>query len=148
MKFCGSRCQQIALYYYHKALCEKDLTNIQNRAQTAFGGKNEVSILRPLAGWPDRISNTYPAPDKGNFCYPDQVTLVLAHAFTICVQAGGHPLENPNIAQMMPSGDTKNPTVAWNFTSMVIAPIEILQTLGVDVFANEQWDSWVVMTIW
>jgi hypothetical protein len=57
-------------------------------------------------------------------------------------------LENPNIAQMMPSRDTKNSTVAWNFTSMVIAPIEILQTLGVDVFANEQWDSWVVMTIW
>jgi hypothetical protein len=47
-------------------------------------------------------------------------------------------LKNTDIVKVMPSRDTKKPTVAWNLNSLVIGPIEVLQTLGIDVFADER----------
>lgn len=73
----------------------------------------------------------------------------------ICVQAGDHPLKHPVIAQMVPHiVDTvqyvrERPAVlGWTFKAHIIGPIEVLQTLGVDVFADLRYDTWVLMTMW
>jgi hypothetical protein len=78
--------------------------------------------------------------------FPDSTPLILARVFAICLQAGSHPLENDYIARLMPSGNLE--TTIWTLAGMVTGPINALQTLGVDVFADQRYDGWVMMTIW
>jgi hypothetical protein len=36
----------------------------------------------------------------------------------------------------------------FSMNGMVIAPIKALQVLGIDIFADERYDTWVLRTIW
>ena len=47
----------------------------------------------------------------------------------------------------MPSYATDYPCT-WNIRGSIITPIKILQTLGIDVFADLRYDTWVLQTIW
>jgi hypothetical protein len=145
-RFCGVTCQQIAELYYHKALCGKDFTRLEDKAQAAYGGKIEGPLLKKLVGWEDKAEKGYPR--EGSFISPDSTPLILAGAFAICLQAGGHPLEDDYIPRLMPSGNLTTVMLAWSLASMVIGPIDALQTFGVDVFAGQRYDGWVMMTIW
>jgi len=132
--------------YYHKALCGKDFTRLEDKAQAAYGGKKEGPLLKKLVGWEDKAEKGYPR--EGSFISPDSTPLILAGAFAICLQAGGHPLEDDYIPRLMPSGNLTTVMLAWSLASMVIGPIDALQTFGVDVFAGQRYDGWVMMTIW
>ena len=145
-RFCGVTCQQIAELYYHKALCGKDFTRLEDKAQSAYGGKREDPLLKKLVGWEDKGEKGYPR--DGSFIFPDSTPLILTRAFAICLQAGGHPLEDDYIPRLMPSGNLTTVMLAWSLASMVIGPIDALQTFGVDVFAGQRYDGWVMMTIW
>jgi hypothetical protein len=59
-------------------------------------------------------------------------------------QTGVHPLNHPNIAQLVEgSGDT-----FWSLNGMVIGPIQALQILGVDIYADDRYETRVLRTLW
>jgi len=118
-KFCSSQCLDLAEKYYHKILCGKDFTQLFENA--ARGIKNIAD--------------------------PANAKLLWLRTLAICLQHGHHPLENPLLAPLASQylADQQYP---WSLESHVIGPIQILQDLGVDVFANQDYDAWVLQTIW
>jgi SET domain-containing protein len=46
---------------------------------------------------------------------------------------------------MAPYSDTQ--TVGFNFGIDIVTRFEFLQTLGIDIFANQEYDTWVLHTI-
>ncbi len=118
----------------------------------SFGGCREESILKKLTGWDVNPSKGYPSSSSiltdSAFAFSDQVPLFLARVLALCVQANTHPLLHPNIAQLTPSGNTTDATIGWTLNSMVVGPIEALQTLSIKAFEDERFNSWVIMTLW
>lgn len=60
VKYCGSRCEQIAAYYYHKIRCCKNFSSLYGRKQTPWGGKDEKPILGPWAPGATRSRKAVP----------------------------------------------------------------------------------------
>ena len=81
-----------------------------------------------------------------NYRFPDQSPLVLARALAICLQAGGHPLEHPNIAQLTEGSESVK--TVWSLNGMVIGPLKVLEILGVNIFSDERYETWVMRTLW
>ncbi|KAI9052399.1 hypothetical protein LZ554_003747 [Drepanopeziza brunnea f. sp. 'monogermtubi'] len=128
-----------------RILCGKNFEGIVDRAQRAWGGNREEPLLGPLMGWDDRVTSGYPdeQPEAG---LNEYITLLLARVLAVCVQAGGHPLLHPDVVRWMPSNKT-DVLHGWTLNSMVEGPTEALQILGIDVFADERFDSWVINTM-
>lgn len=67
----------------------------------------------------------------------------------ICVQSGLHPLEHPSIAALTPNYESDDSIFRrWSLASNVDLPQKILTTLGVDIFKDLRYDTWVLQTIW
>ncbi len=149
--YCSPRCLNISRQYYHSAICGRDFSELVTRGQQSYGGKSEGSQygntgkteLSDLTGWNDKPSKGYP---KTNYRFPDQSPLVLARALAICLQAGGHPLEHPNIAQLTEGSESVR--TVWSLNGMVIGPLKVLEILGVNIFSDERYETWVMRTLW
>ena len=63
-----------------------------------------------------------------------------------CVQSSQHPLERPVIARLVPNYSEGNRK--WSFTINCTQPIRILQQLGINVFKDRRYETWVLQTIW
>jgi hypothetical protein len=118
-QFCSQACEEIALNSFHHATCQRDVS---------LHGLQEYEPIPRL-----RI-------------------LLLQRFLEIIVQwhqqsnnSTSHPLLSPIIDYLKPnySGDS----MPWTFKEAIEWPIEILQKLGIDVFADLQYDTWVMKTI-
>jgi hypothetical protein len=63
------------------------------------------------------------------------------------VLADFHPLQQPFPARLTPQYKS-DMVIAWRLKDFITGPIDILQTLGVDVFADYRYDTRVLQTIW
>jgi hypothetical protein len=117
--YCSAECLNLAMDTYHKVLCSKDFTWLQEPAR---GLTHNASPLRPL---------------------------LMLRVLATCVQAGVEksPLDHPLIARLKPLAN-KNHVDVFTLTESVIIPIKILEQLGVDVFANRKFDTDVLHSIW
>lgn len=147
--YCSSTCRNIARTYYHKAVCGKDFSSVINRAQRSYGGKSEGpqhgstgrTELSEFTGWHDKPTIGYP---KLNFRFPDRSPLVLIRVLATCLQAQCHPLEHPNIAQLTDGVPVKS---AWSLNGMVIGPLKVLETFGIDIFSDVRYETRIVRTL-
>jgi hypothetical protein len=79
---------------------------------------------------------------------PEMMPCVYLRILAMCVQQGNsHPLQHPAIARLTPCYSSNYPAL-WSFNGNIIQPIKILQALGVDVFTDLRYDTWVLQTIW
>ncbi|OJD30186.1 uncharacterized protein BKCO1_6500049 [Diplodia corticola] len=117
--FCSEDCYQTALSTYHKVICGKDFTWLQN---TVTGISESAAAMRPV---------------------------LLCRYLASCVQAGTtlNPLAHPLIARLQPQLSGRHLDV-FTLTETVVRPIQILLQLEVDVFANPNFDTWIIHTIW
>lgn len=67
--------------------------------------------------------------------------------FAVCVQSKIHPLEYPLIARLTPMYDDSVER-KWSLANNVIMPNKILQQLGIDIYADPRFDTWVLQTLW
>jgi hypothetical protein len=66
-----------------------------------------------------------------------------------CVQSGLHPLKHPSIAALTANYESDDELGRrWSLASNVDVPQRILTTLGVDIFKDLRYDTWVLQTIW
>lgn len=119
MKFCTLTCRDLAEQYYHRVLCGKDFAYI-------FEGKEEIF----------RNQNS-----------PGFAGMIWLRVLAICVQHGGHLLRHP-IFSMLRLHYRGSFHHHLGMQSQVVIPLEILRKLGVDIFANRDWDQWVLQTLW
>ncbi|RDW87982.1 hypothetical protein BP6252_00014 [Coleophoma cylindrospora] len=119
LRFCSTDCRDIAENYYHRIQC----------------GKVFTAFTTELADKP---------------YYSDSLEfseLIWLRALSISVQHGGHPLKTPLFARLMANYESDTP-MPWNLGSSVVGPIKVLQSLGIDSFANPEYDGWALETIW
>lgn len=119
VEYCSTECRDLAFNTYHKALCGKDFSWLQEPAK---GLTHSASPLR---------------------------TLLMLRFLAMCVQAGpeNHPLDHPLIARLQPLADRSHLDV-FTYTESIVTPMKILVQLGVDIFASQNFDTMVLHTIW
>ncbi|TGO52978.1 hypothetical protein BOTNAR_0308g00130 [Botryotinia narcissicola] len=67
-------------------------------------------------------------------------------SITTCKQGGGHPLQHALVADLSNhEGAAQDP---WSLEIRIIQPLKILEMLGIDIFANQWYDTWVLETLW
>lgn len=116
--YCSDQCLRLAMNTYHGVLCGKDFEWLQAPAR---GLTHNASPLRPL---------------------------LMLRLLATCVQAGvKSPLDHPLIARLKPLAN-KNHLDVFTLNESIIIPIKILEQLGVDVFANRNFDTEVLHSIW
>ena len=125
-QFCCEACLQLAKSLFHNVTCGKafDFHELQDAEVV------EHNVQNPLAE-----------------------TQVLVRFLTIAVQrlqeseqADTHPLQvrELNILRTNHEGGF---VVPWNFTQAIVLPTRALRTMGVDVFADHRFDTWVLQTL-
>ncbi|KAI9641436.1 hypothetical protein NHQ30_010243 [Ciborinia camelliae] len=118
--YCSASCSQRALDGYHSVVCGKDL-NFLSEASASSSNTTESSIGSNL--------------------------LLRVLAISIKENAA-HPLETSLISRLTPAYNPNDPQlIAFNFKDHIITPIRILRELGINVFTNSMYDTWVLHTI-
>jgi hypothetical protein len=117
--YCSTECRDLAMTTYHKILCKQNFSWLQEPAGEL---RHNGSPLRPL---------------------------LMLRFMATCIQAGSekHPLDHPLVARLQPLANCSHVDV-FTYTESIITPIKILQQLGVDVFANHNFDTMIWHTIW
>jgi hypothetical protein len=64
-----------------------------------------------------------------------------------CVQEGNHPLEMPWMARLVAQYDADE-NIGWPFRANVVALLNILKSLGIDIYSRRRYDSWILETMW
>jgi hypothetical protein len=118
-QFCSQSCEAFALDSFHHAGCQR---GISVNSLQEYGPSTRLRIL------------------------------LLQRFITVIVQwhlqpknSKTHPLLSPVIDNLKPnySGDS----MPWTFKEAIEWPNKILQKLGIDIFADLQYDTWVIKTI-
>lgn len=92
-------------------------------------------------------SFTFPGLEPLGTSFRNHV-MILLRVLAIIVQAEdgqAHLLYNPTVNCLTPNY-TSGPD-PWTYHEDVIYPVEMLQTMGIDVFADLRYDTWVVRNI-
>jgi len=91
-------------------------------------------------GW---LYKEYPDADPlGN----DMVPLLMVKILATALEKNARPLKVAGIGTMQAGFGKRDPSF-FRLLDNVIAPTKILQTLGVDIFADRRFDSWVIQTL-
>jgi hypothetical protein len=118
MGYCSDACAKTALETFHAPLCSRDFTYLYDAAKSA---KLSTDISLD--------------------------SLLLLRVLALAIHEGpAHPLKTSLLARLTPAYEIDG-LIIFNFPDHIITPIRILQELGVDVFANSAYDSWVIHTM-
>ncbi|KUJ11523.1 uncharacterized protein LY89DRAFT_786439 [Mollisia scopiformis] len=121
--YCSDSCLKTAKATYHQVLCGKDFSWITNKPQS--GGRQT---------------------DPG---LSDTIGSMWLRILATCVQSGLHPLEHPSIAALTANYESDDRiSRRWSLAFNIDVPQRILTTLGVDIFKDLRYDTWVLQTIW
>lgn len=72
--------------------------------------------------------------------------LMLLRLLSICTQHDCHPLDHPLVARLIPHLSDGQPR-PWTFRDNIVNPNLILQQLGVDIFQDLRFDTWVLQNV-
>lgn len=70
--------------------------------------------------------------------------LIWPRVLATCVHNCCHPLEHPRIASLVPQLGM----AAWNYREIIVQPLAVLQQLGVDIFQDTRYETWVLHSVW
>ena len=118
MKFCSEECRQIADTQYHSPLCGKDFSSLYDAASDNNFRKSTAA--------------------RDTFLY----LCLLA----ISQKAGTHLLATPPVGWITANYEAQSAMVGSRSVN-IQGPINMLQKLGVNVFAEEN-DTWVLQILW
>ncbi|TGO11992.1 hypothetical protein BTUL_0097g00440 [Botrytis tulipae] len=108
----------LATQYYHDILC----------------GTNILPIY------------SLPRNGKCHVWEPEIAGIIWLRLLATCKQGGGHPLQHALVANLSNhEGAAPDP---WSLEIRIIQPLKILEMLGIDIFANQWYDTWVLKTLW
>lgn len=70
--------------------------------------------------------------------------LIWPRILATCVHNDCHPLEHPRIASLVPQLGM----APWNYRENIVQPLAVLQQLGVDIFQDPRYETWVLHSVW
>ena len=116
--FCSKSCLNRAMTFYHAAICGKSFPKYENAFQTG-------------------------AVSAGRAADSQLLLRVLACAVSF---PDLHPLNAP-IINRMTSLYERSAVRRFSLATDIVLPLEILEQLGIDIYANHDYDTWVLQTI-
>ena len=119
-RHCSQECSERALRSFHRVLCGKDFSFIQKDENNFTNGAAAGGSVESLF-WVRLLG-------------------------IVVQESASHPLKTSIIARLTRQY-CADFTIGLNLTQHIATPIRILQTLGIDVFANSNFDMWVLHTI-
>lgn len=118
--YCSEICSQAALETFHPVVCGKDFTSFYAAAKSATL-TTDFSL--------------------------DSLLLLRTLALSIH-ENPTHALQSSVLNRLTPTYNmTKPHLIIFNFAEHIIGPIAMLRELGIDIFANPLYDSWVLHTM-
>lgn len=118
--YCSTACSQTALRNYHVPTCGKEFTFLYEAAKSATHS-TDFSL--------------------------DALLFLRTIALSL-EQNAIHPLHTSVIRRLTPAYSIPAPQlIIFNFADHIITPIVTLRRLGVDIFANAHYDTWVLHTM-
>ncbi|KAE8445992.1 hypothetical protein EG329_012631 [Mollisiaceae sp. DMI_Dod_QoI] len=118
--YCSQNCADVAIKTFHGSICGKDFEYLYTAARKATE-TTDFSL--------------------------DALLLMRVLALTLEEDAE-HPLKSTVLVRLTPAYGFKEPNlIIFNFEDHIQVPISILQTLGIDIFTNPSYDTWVLHTI-
>ncbi|KAF2431082.1 hypothetical protein EJ08DRAFT_553306, partial [Tothia fuscella] len=118
-QFCRSVCGKLAVTSFHAALCGK---------QSEFAGINEH--------------------EPATKCR----TLLLERCLAIIIQeinsqgnTPTHPLHSTSLRRL--TAGYHGAAIRWTYDADVVWPTQMMQSMGVDIFADDRYDTWVIQAI-
>jgi hypothetical protein len=119
--YCGDYCLEEAKATYREVICGKDFTWLTTSPQAK---------ATPV--------HTY-----------DLDGIMWLRILAICVQSGVHPLDHPLVAALTPNYESPDEVGRrWSLETHIDVPQRILTALGIDIFTDVRYDTWVLQTIW
>jgi len=116
--YCSEVCAQTAIQTFHPPLCGRDVRFLYDAAKSA---KHSTDI--PID------------------------SLLLLRVLALAIHENNtFPLKTSLLARLTPAYNIDQ-LIIFNFPDHIITPIRILQELGIDVFANAAYDTWVIHTM-
>ncbi|KAF2489827.1 hypothetical protein BU16DRAFT_165183 [Lophium mytilinum] len=105
--------------------------------------KRGQKVISPSHMWQDI---QVPCTERLSFFRQTQ-NLLLLRCLAVIIQAdtGSHPLASP-VASTLTANLAGSDD--WRYHDDIIYPIHMLQTLGIDVFADLRYDTWVIRTMY
>lgn len=118
--YCSQRCADVAIETFHEPICAKDFEYLYTAARKATT-TTDFSL--------------------------DALLLLRVLALSIHENVD-HPLKSTLSVRLTPAYGFKEPNlIIFNFQDHIMTPISILETLGINVFTNPLYDTWVLHTI-
>ncbi len=115
--YCSEYCNTTALRFHHQAIC----------------GQNYDWLFKELRGMD---------PNMHEMSGP-----MWLRVLSTCVQSECHPLDHPLIARLVPQSSSAGVPKAWTLRHNIIRPNKILLQLGVDIFSDLRYDTWVLQNV-
>lgn len=119
-RYCSQDCSARALRSHHRVLCGKDFSFIKSYDNKCVYGAAPGGSVEALF-WVRLLG-------------------------IVVQESAPHPLKTSIIARLTRQYGADF-TIGFNLTQQIVMPIRIMQTLGIDVFANPKFDMWVLQTI-
>jgi hypothetical protein len=117
LPFCRPSCLNRAMTTYHPAVYGQNFSFVRT---TATDPSDDIRVLQ-------------------NF-------LLIRYLALSITEGSSHPLKSSLMRRLRPDYTTTQPYI-FNPTDDLFIPIRILQTLGIDVFADAAYDTWVLQTM-
>lgn len=118
--YCSQVCADVALETFHVPICGRDFEYLYTAARKATS-TTDFSL--------------------------DALLLMRVLALSL-TENKSHSLKSQLLVRLTPAYGFKEPNlIIFNFVDHIQAPIQILETLGVNIFTNPLYDTWVLHTI-
>jgi hypothetical protein len=118
--YCSTACSETALKTYHPSICGKDF-----------------AFLHEAAKWASHTAD-----------FPLDALLILRVLALSLNENKAHPLQTSILQRLTPAYSMPDPQlIIFNFADHIITPNLTLRALGVDIFANPLYETWVLHTI-
>ncbi|KAI9055033.1 hypothetical protein LZ554_002172 [Drepanopeziza brunnea f. sp. 'monogermtubi'] len=118
--YCSQVCADVALETFHVPICGKDFEYLYTAARKATA-TTDFSL--------------------------DALLLMRVVALSLAENLG-HPLQSQAMVRLTPAYGFREPNlIIFNFADHIQTPISILQTLGINIFTNPLYDTWVLHTM-
>ena len=88
----------------------------------------------------------YEASKGADKTFTDMIPLLLVKILGTAVHLGCNLLKVPCIESLKPNNDSVVPS-SFRLSYNIIGPLQILENLGVDIFADLKFDSWALQTL-
>jgi len=137
-RYCSACCESLEGEGVAMSCCTARFCNEKCKAE-ASNSHHRILCGKDFSWLYDACKNADPV-------FNEMIPIIMVKVFAAAIQANASPLKIASVGTMQPDYE-KNTLSYFKIFDNIIAPIKVLQTLGVNVFTDVRFDSWAIQTL-